>query len=227
MGLAGCAAPTPEAVNAPASEGPSEGTMRWTVGPARVDCVGVGPMFCMVYRDAPGGPWKRFYGEIEGFRFVPGDEVDILVRAVPVPRPPADASSRRIVLVREESRRTLAGVALPPVLAGTAWVLESVVGTPAALGLRGAPMLAFGEGAISGQTGVNRFNARADAGEGWIRIGPVAMTRMAGPPEMMKQEREFLDRLQRCGAWRVDGDRLHLRDAQGQTLLRFRRDGAR
>lgn len=227
MGVAGCAAPAPEALNAPASEGPPEGTMRWTVGPARVDCVGVGPMFCMVYRDAPGGPWKRFYGEIEGFRFVPGDEVDILVRAVAVPRPPADASSRRIVLVREESRRTLAGGALPTVLAGTAWVLESVVGTPAPASRRVSTTLAFADGMVFGQAGVNRFNARADAGEGWIRIAPVATTRMAGPPELMKDEREFLDRLQRCGAWRVDGDRLHLRDAQGQTLLRFRRDGAR
>jgi len=46
---------------------------------------------------------------------------------------------------------------------------------------------------------------------------------MAGPPEAMALEREFLGRLQRAGHWRVDADRLRLLDAAGGELMSLRR----
>ena len=56
--------------------------VRWTIGPSLVECSGVGPMWCLQYRDAPDGAWKRHYGRIEGFEFRPGDEVELAVRDV-------------------------------------------------------------------------------------------------------------------------------------------------
>jgi heat shock protein HslJ len=228
-GPAGPGATTgPAAAGSPGGSGgaavPTE-TVRWTVGPARVECTGVGPMWCLQYRDAPGGAWKRHYGSIEGFEFRPGDETDLLVRFVAVPRPPADASSRRTLLVREVERRTLAGSPPPAALAGSAWQLDAMPGAKVvAGGMRGAPTLRFDDaGRASGDSGVNRFGARVDAGEGWMRVSAPMLTRMAGPPEAMALEAEFVGRLQRAGHWRVEADRLRLLDAAGGELMSLRR----
>jgi hypothetical protein len=73
-------------------------------------------MTCLRYRDTDGGPWRLLYGPIEGFEFREGFETDLLVRFVQVPKPPADGSSRRVVMVRELARRAVPPSAmLPPV----------------------------------------------------------------------------------------------------------------
>jgi heat shock protein HslJ len=198
--------------------------MRWTVGPALVDCTGVAPTLCLLYRDAPDGPWKRLYGRIEGFAFRPGDEVDVEVRAVAIPNPPADAPSRRIELVREIERRTIPGTTLPAAIAGTAWTVTAMPGAARVDGPRGAPTLAFdAAGRASGSSGVNRFSVRVEAGPGWMRVSQAIVTRMAGPPDAMALESDFLSRLQRAGTWRLDADRLRLLDATGVELMSLRR----
>ena len=199
--------------------------VRWTIGPSLVECSGVGPMWCLQYRDAPDGAWKRHYGRIEGFEFRPGDEVELAVRFEAVPRPPADAPSRRTVAVRELARRTLTADTLPAALAGSAWQLDAMPGaTLAPAGGGVAPTLRFEAAArASGGSGVNRFGARVDAGDGWLRVASPMVTRMAGPPEAMALEAEFLGRLQRAGHWRVAGDRLRLLDAAGAELMSMRR----
>jgi hypothetical protein len=221
--LAACVAPGPAA--ATAADSGSQQALRWTIGPALVDCVGVAPIFCLQYRDAPDGPWKRFYGGIEGFEFRPGDETDILVRQEPIPRPPADAPSRRTILVREIERRPITSTSLPPLLAGTAWQLVSMPGAePAAAGTRGPLTLGFDATArVAGMSGVNRYGARVDAGPGWLRVSGAMSTRMAGPPEAMALESEFMSRLQRAGGWRADSERLRLLDAKGLELMVLRR----
>jgi heat shock protein HslJ len=240
--LAGCAsAATGPSSAAPAEALPSTSVpsptepsmrpgepMRWTVGPALVDCVGVAPTWCLLYRDAPDGPWKRLYGSIQGFRFTPGDEVDLLVRAVDVPRPPADAPSRRYVMDREIERRTITSTTLPPALAGTEWTLVAMPGAASVSGPRGPLTLSFdAAGRAAGHSGVNRYGARVDAGPAWLRVSQPMVTRMAGPPEAMQLEADFLARLQRAGGWRIDRDRLRLIDATGGELMTLQRAPAR
>ncbi|EYB68728.1 hypothetical protein DEIPH_ctg017orf0065 [Deinococcus phoenicis] len=85
---------------------PAQGRVQtWTVAAQRVPCMGVGPMSCLrIQRD--GGPWELFYGEIEGFTFQPGVTQVIRVREEDRPGPvPADASSKRYVLVEVVERR--------------------------------------------------------------------------------------------------------------------------
>ena len=77
---------------------------------------------------------------------------------------------------------------------------------------------------VTGNAGINRFNAEVAVGEGWLRVGPAMSTRMAGPPEAMALEAEFLARLKRAGHWRARGDRLRLLDAAGAELLSFHRE---
>ncbi len=224
--LAACASGPPAAtVIAPdrAPEGPGA-VARWTLGPARIACVGVAPMECLQYRDAPGGPWRAHHGALEGFELRPGDEVDLEVRFEAVERPPADGASQRVVVVRELERRTLPGGALPVELTGTPWRLDAMPGSGAALaGVE--PTLGFeASSRVTGNAGINRFNAEVAVGEGWLRVGPAMSTRMAGPPEAMALEAEFLARLKRAGHWRARGDRLRLLDAAGAELLSFHRE---
>lgn len=221
---AGGGSPAPSTTGAAGPSVPAE-AVRWTIGPALVECTGVGPMWCLQYRDAPDGAWKRHYGRIEGFEFRPGDEVELAVRFEAVPRPPADAPSRRAVAVGELARRTLTTETPPVALAGSAWQLDAMPGATVALaGARGTPTLRFdATPRASGESGVNRFGARVDAGDGWLRVASPMVTRMAGPPEAMALEAEFLGRLQRAGHWRVAGDRLRLLDAAGAELMTLRR----
>ena len=73
---------------------------------------------------------------------------------------------------------------------------------------------------LRGHTGVNRLSGAADAGalrKGEFRSGPVTMTRMAGPPEAMALESEFVDLLSRATRYRVDeGPVLVLSNESGE-----------
>jgi heat shock protein HslJ len=112
------------------------------------------------------------------------------------------------------------------------WMLEEVGGVPARRGsmnAKAAQMTFSGvDGRVSGYTGVNQFNGPYERRGQALVIGPVAMTRRAGPAEWMEQEAAFGDALARTAAWRAAGsDRIELIDANGWVLARFVREGAR
>lgn len=69
--------------------------------------------------------------------------------------------------------------------------------------------------------------ARAAAGELQL-IGPIAATRMAcpEPPGTNAQETEYFAALERVATYKIEGDRLTLRDADGATLAVFNAEGA-
>ena len=81
-------------------------------------------------------------------------------------------------------------------------------------------------GKFSGNASINAFSGifRFDP-EGrlqWPRAG-FTLTRMAGPPGLMAQERAFLDSLRRTVHHHVDGQQLVLESANGKTILKFAR----
>ena len=49
------------------------------VGPTQADCVGAGPMTCMLVKTEPDGEYTFFYNQIEGFDYIPGYEYELLV----------------------------------------------------------------------------------------------------------------------------------------------------
>lgn len=88
------------------------------------------------------------------------------------------------------------------------------------------PTLSVGtSGGVSGRGPINRYQATLDVaalGEGQFLVGPPRTTRMAGPPQAMGLEREFLSALAAAReAVFIDGE-LVLRNGGGE-LLRFRR----
>ena len=81
------------------------------------------------------------------------------------------------------------------------------------------------EGVVYGLSGINQYRsslAFEGTSEGSFSMGPIAATRMAGPPEAMEIETRFLTALQDATGYRVQGNELVLTGAEGD-LLRFTR----
>ncbi|MDZ4735287.1 MAG: META domain-containing protein [Rhodospirillaceae bacterium] len=76
-------------------------------------------------------------------------------------------------------------------------------------------------GTLSGHAGCNRFSGNAELGEGVVKIGPLASTKMACADPITDQELRFLDALTRAQAWRLEGGLLYFDAADGAPLLRF------
>ncbi len=81
-------------------------------------------------------------------------------------------------------------------------------------------------GKIAGNASVNRFSGTyrfdVDGNLQWPRAG-FAVTKTAGPPPLMLQERTFLESLRRTTQYRVDGQQLVLESPNGATVLVFMR----
>jgi heat shock protein HslJ len=89
-----------------------------------------------------------------------------------------------------------------------AWVVESIAGVPTS---EPKPQLTLGEdGRVFGTTGVNRIMGTYEAQDSTIKISGDGMTRMAGPPEAMDQERRFLRALEGWHAFHTTEGRLEL-----------------
>lgn len=106
-----------------------------------------------------------------------------------------------------------------------AWRCTAILGAPVTGD--GAPTIDFREGGrAGGLAGVNRYGCEAtSAAPGALKLGAIAATRMAGPPERMELEGSFLAALQRVTGAQVSGQMLELTSESG-TVLRFERASA-
>jgi heat shock protein HslJ/uncharacterized protein YecT (DUF1311 family) len=166
-----------------------------------------------------------------------------------VPVAQSEAPSPPIVITRTESTPVIADEATPvtvdppppPAVApapppqaqaanrGVEWRLTSwIVGGQQKQILADSPItIAFDPaGKVAGHGSVNRFSGTyrfdADGRLVWPPSG-FAVTRMAGPPALMAQERGFLESLRRTVRYRVDGPQLLLESANGSIVLGFTR----
>lgn len=106
-------------------------------------------------------------------------------------------------------------------LAGTSWLVTGYNnGQGAVVGvIVGTELTAdFGaDGILSGSAGCNRYTTIYEASGTNLKVGPVASTRKAcaDPAGVMEQETQFLQALATATTYRLDGDRLELRTADG------------
>lgn len=89
-------------------------TERITVASEMIDCVGVGPMRCLLVKRPDSTEWEYWYSPIEGFEFQPGYEYVLEIRKEPVEEIMMDASSIRYTLVKELSRSRKTSEGIPP-----------------------------------------------------------------------------------------------------------------
>ncbi|PKV48689.1 uncharacterized protein DUF4377 [Aquimarina sp. MAR_2010_214] len=75
-------------------------TKRVFIANTLIDCVGVGPQKCMLYKENPSDKWTYFYDTIEGFEYEDGYNYEIEVTVTKVENPPADGSSLHYSLVK-------------------------------------------------------------------------------------------------------------------------------
>lgn len=110
-----------------------------------------------------------------------------------------------------------------PRLEGTSWRLQawSISSLPASDFTLTAR---FADGDVSGRSAVNTYSAPVTHGHGnTLAVGPVVLTRMAGPEPAMRAESAFLALLGDARSWRIDGRHLILFDAGGNERLVFAR----
>lgn len=111
-----------------------------------------------------------------------------------------------------------------PALGGADWRLVELDGQPlASVAARQPPTLRFdpATGRVSGATGVNRIGGPYRLQGQQLTLGPLAGTRMAGPPDAMALEDAVLAMLGRVAGAQVRQGRLALVDAGGRVLARF------
>ncbi len=107
-------------------------------------------------------------------------------------------------------------------LVGSEWELLDLGGTPVLDERR--PTLSFADpGRISGNASCNRYGGGADLGDGTIKVGQLATTRMACSPEIDAQERAFLVALQNARRLELRGPELLVHTESLERPLRFRR----
>ena len=202
------------------------------------DCVGVGPMECMLVRDTPDGEWQLFYSQIEEFDYEPGYYYELRIRTEDIPDPPADASSIRYILEELVSKTPMsdeAGAGADLVIGE--WRLSSFSGVVlaeagfdpaptlerlAARG-RGVTIVFLDDGKVGGYSGCNQYTGGYTIEGGHsLSFGPLAGTRKMCPPPLMELETLTLKTLEAVeGVYVRDGSTLELLDADGTPLLMY------
>ena len=195
------------------------------VGPELVDCVGVGPMQCMLVKENPEDDYKYFYSQIEGFEFEPGYEYELRVLVTPVENAPADASSLQYTLVEVVSKEPVAAESADSAgLEGPTWLLVSVADDSGALVEVPAGVEAtatFADGSVSGSSGCNNYGAAYTLDGESLSIMPGPMTMMACPEPQMTVEMQLMAAYGATASYAIADGQLSLLDGAGNPVATF------
>jgi len=231
-----------DAGSADAGSSEATGTKTLYVAHHLVDCVGVGPMKCMLVRETPDAEWTNFYSKIEGFDYEPGFDYQLTVRMEKVENPPADASSIRYILEELVSRTPMsneAGAGADLIIGE--WKLASfsdavlteagvdVTNALRALANKGGVRLAFtDQGQAGGFSGCNQYTgAYTMQGGHSLSFGPLAGTRKACPPPLMELESLTLQTLEAVeGVYVRDESTMELYGSDEMLLATFHKAGS-
>ncbi len=105
-------------------------------------------------------------------------------------------------------------------LADTAWRPVEIAGEPVPDDT--SLMIRFAiDGGLSGHGGCNTFTGRYTIDRVTLTFGPLASTRKACPPAIMRRETGFAAALAATRLFMRDGTRLTLKDARGISHLRL------
>jgi heat shock protein HslJ len=105
------------------------------------------------------------------------------------------------------------------------WSLKSITGNP--VNAMKPPWIRIEVGGgLRGWAGVNQISSQLDEpalARGEFKASPIIATRMAGPPEAMRLETDFLAALQSAKTFSAGVDTLDLRDSAGSSVAALSR----
>jgi heat shock protein HslJ len=116
---------------------------------------------------------------------------------------------------------------LDPALKGTEWVLVSLNGDAVTGGTR--ITLEIGKESLGGHSGCNLYGGGFEAmDDGTLKLskGDEQMmgTTVGCSGERGRQERSYMEALHNAASYRLRGDRLEIRNAEGNTILAYERE---
>lgn len=104
-------------------------------------------------------------------------------------------------------------------LAGT-WVLDQAASGSPDFGVTVTVDATFAEGAVSGSSGCNRYNAGFETGAGGsLTVGPVRSTKMMCTPEAAAIEDDYVARLAAARSFAVRDATLRVANSAGADLV--------
>ena len=122
--------------------------------------------------------------------------------------------------VSSQAESTVDGAMAEHPLWGTHWWVEDIDGH----GVIDASHTTIGfpePGRVTGDTACNRYMGAVEFDGDALAFGPLAGTRKACHEPLMNQESRFYAAVSRAVTWEIaDTGLLHLRDAEGQSVLR-------
>lgn len=161
-----------------------------------VRCAGLETVTPLVVRRDGAAVW--LLQQVQALYLLPGSRVPGLRWTATLLRPGLDGACLTASMSTESED-------------ASAWVVESIGGVPT---FDPRPEITLTEdGHVVGTTGVNRIRGTYEARDEAVRISGAGMTRMAGSPLAMEQERRFLAALEGWHTFLVRDDRLELGDA--------------
>jgi heat shock protein HslJ len=105
-------------------------------------------------------------------------------------------------------------------LTDTEWWVEDIDGK-GVIDMSHTTLQFLEQGGVVGDTGCNSYRGSAEVSGTSISFGPMAGTRKACAPSLMDQEMKFYQAIEKVVSWEVaDTGLLHLRDANGKTVMR-------
>lgn len=186
-------------------------------------------MDCIQIKASRDAEWQLYYDQIEGFTYEPGFEYELQVREEPIENPPADGSSRKLILIAVVNRTPVgngAAANIPADLLGKQWVLERLgaANEPQPLIAGTVITLRFEEegGRITGSAGCNNYFAEVRfTGDALSIAAPGATKKLCPDVEgIMEQEYAYLQLLEQVTGFTLEERSLTL--SAGDAVLLFR-----
>lgn len=200
-----------------------KGTIYW-VNSYTVDCVGVGPMKCLLIQKGETmveGEWQNFFAPIEGFDYEPGFIYKLRVKEEKIENVPADASSVNYTLIEVLEKNKDARLALN----GT-WDAFKINGSVIKLtrqrdaGVIPQIEISIEEMTIRGINGCNNLSGKIlSIKDNKIELGPIAVTSKMCPDMTIADS--FNNALNAVKEFKVEDGKLKLLAEDGTELLEF------
>ena len=195
------------------------------VNSAKVPCTGVGEQQCLEIQKGNAmvpGQWELFYDTIEGFDYKPGYISKIVVKEekLSAESVPADASNMKYTLVSVLSQKGDDLLKLNDI-----WALKEINGNAVEL-LEGNKQptieINIAERRIGGTDSCNNYFGDIETiSKEKITFSGLGGTLMACPDMMLSEN--FKDALEGTASYERRGSSLEFKDAEGNTILKFRK----